>query len=265
MLKLCHHLILLAYFISSLAFAQAKEKANVETSNTLLVQPFTATYSVIHKSDPVGKATRALKRLADGSFEYSYHNSIKWLIFSDKRRETSILMVANNKVTPLNYLYTRNGTGRDKSYHWSYDHNKSTAKNIKNDRTISIDFSAGLQDKLSYHLQHRINLIQANKALSKESIDRKSSFSYPVINTSGSVKNYVYQYDGEEEIILPYGLVNTIRYKREIVEKKRITYAWFAPDLDFLLVKLYQVKAGTEQFEAQLTTLTIDNVKTKHE
>ena len=260
MLKLCNYLTLSAAVICSLGFAQANEKA----SNPLVVKPFTASYSVIHKSDPVGKATRTLKKFANGNFEYSYNNNIKWLIFSDKRRETSILSVDNNKVTPLSYIYTRKGTGRDKSYHWSYDHNKSTAKNIKNDRTISIDFSDGLQDKLSYHLQHRLNLIQAYNTLDTANMDKKNSFSYPVINTSGAIKNYVYQYDGEDEIILPYGLVKTIRFKRELVEKKRITYAWFAPELNFLLVKLYQVKAGVEQFEAQLTSLTIDSVKTEH-
>ena len=72
----------------------------------------------------------------------------------------------------------------------------------------------------------------------------------------------MYQNDGEEELVLPYGLIKTVRFKREVLEKKRVTYAWFAPELDFLLVKLYQVKAGVEQFEAQLTTLTVNDVIT---
>ena len=42
-----------------------------------------------------------------------------------------------------------------------------------------------------------------------------------------------------------------------VKEKERVTYAWFAPELNYLLVKLYQVKAGTEQFEAQLSSLTL--------
>ena len=245
--------------ISSLSFAQPSEK-----NSPLAVQPFTATYSVIHKSAPVGKATRVLKKLADGSFQYSYSNYIEWLIFSDDRQETSTLLVDNDKVIPLSYQYKRKGTGRDKFYHWSYDHNKSTAKDIKKDRTIAVDYSNGLQDKLSYHLQHRINLIKAYKTLDTDNINKNKRFSYPVISTSGSIKDYVYQYDGEEDIILPYGLVKTIRFKREIIAKKRITYTWFAPELDFLLVKLYQVKGGVEQFEAQLSTLTINNVNTTH-
>ncbi len=78
-----------------------------------------------------------------------------------------------------------------------------------------------------------------------------------MISTSGSIKNYVYQYDGEEEVMLPYGLVKAIRLKREVIKKKRITYAWFAPELNFLMVKLYQVKSGIEQFEAQLNSVEI--------
>ncbi|MCJ8322182.1 MAG: hypothetical protein MJK12_21310, partial [Colwellia sp.] len=165
MIKTFNRLTLLTCFICSFSFAQTHENNNAETSNTLIVKPFTSTYSVIHKSDPVGEATRQLKKLADGSFEYSYHNYIEWLIFSDDRKETSILTVNNDKVTSLSYQYKREGTGRDKYYHWSYDRKNSTAKNIKQDRTIKVDFSNGLQDKLSYHLQHRINLINAYKGL----------------------------------------------------------------------------------------------------
>jgi hypothetical protein len=266
MIKTFNRLTLFTCFICFLPFSQANEVHSPEKSSTLanklVVKPFTSTYSVIHKSDPVGEATRQLKKLADGSFEYSYHNYIEWLIFSDDRQETSILTVDDNKVTSLSYQYKREGTGRDKFYHWSYDHKNSTAKDIKKDRTIKVDYTNGLQDKLSYHLQHRINLINAYKVLGSnktKELNKQSTFTYPVISTSGAIKDYVYQYDGEEEIILPYGLVKTIKFKREIAEKKRITYAWFAPELDFLLVKLYQIKGGVEQFEAQLTAVTLDD------
>ena len=59
--------------------------------------------------------------------------------------------------------------------------------------------------------------------------------------------------------MLPYGLVKTIRLKREVIEKKRVTYAWFAPELDYLLVKLHQIKGDVEQFEAQLQSVITIN------
>ncbi len=221
-------------------------------SNHHVIAPFTATYSIIHKSDPVGSGVRQLKYLSDNTAEYSYHSDIKWLIFSDQRQEHSIVQfdqLQPNKIIPTQYTYSREGTGRDKKYHWLFDINNHSAKDLTRKKDHTIDFPENIQDKLSYHLQHRLGLI-ANP--------EQKSFSYPVISTSGNIKNYNYEYDGEEELMLPYGLVKTVRFKREVTEKKRITYAWFAPELNYLLVKLYQMKSGVEQLEAQLTALETD-------
>lgn len=221
------------------------------------IPAFSATYTLLHKSDPVGTARRELAYIdnivgssaGSQSAIYHYETDIKWLIFSDKRAETSTLSLKDGKVTPHHYRYDREGTGRDKSYEWHYNLAEKTAKNLKKEKTVSLAVTDGLQDKLSYHLQNRLDLLNNPK---------QQRFTYSVINTSGSIKDYTYQYDGEEELILPYGLVKTIRLKREVIEKKRITYAWFAPELDYLLVKLYQVKAGAEQFEAQLLSINRD-------
>lgn len=229
--------------------------ANKPIESQQVFPEFSAQYTVLHKSDPIGNATRKLSYQADGSINYHYKTHIEWLIFSQTRSETSILTIDENKVTPQHYVYTREGTGSDKRYEWRYNAAIGKAQDIERKRDHQIDFSNNLQDKLSYHLQHRLNLrINANQ----------KRYIYPVINTSGSIKDYVYQYDGEEELILPYGLIKTIRFKREVKEKERITYAWFAPELDYLLVKLYQMKGGSEQFEAQLSKLTVEGETVKN-
>lgn len=224
--------------------ALATQEVNEESPK--IVPAFKAHYTLLHKGDPVGKAVRELSYQEQGKATYHYHTDLKWLIFSDKRSETSKIIVQKNQVIPQHYVYSREGTGRDKSYEWRYDITNKKAQDIKKDRQITLNIAEGLQDKLSYHLQHRLSLIENPK---------QKRFSYPVISTSGSIKDYVYQYDGEEELMLPYGLVKTIRLKREVTAKKRVTYAWFAPELNYLLVKLYQVKAGAEQFEAQLSSI----------
>ncbi|NQY63734.1 MAG: DUF3108 domain-containing protein [Alteromonadaceae bacterium] len=241
-------------FLSDKAFANeinidknlADQTTSQEQKTTKKVKAFTAKYSLLRKSDPVGTAVRHLEYLDNGQANFSYHTNIEWLIFSDERKESSLVSVDGNKIVPIQYSYKREGTGRDKHYKWQYNAKKHTAYNVKKQKTIEADFSLNLQDPLSYHLQHRINMI--NNPTQKH-------FVYPVIKTSGTIKNYVYEYDGEEELMLPYGIVKTIRLKREVIEKKRITYAWFAPELNYLLVKLYQSKKGVEQFEAQLTSL----------
>ncbi len=212
------------------------------------VEPFEATYSILHKHKKVGDGTRKLEVLPDGRIEYSYKTNIEWLIFSDTRAETSVLDINNGKVKPTHYRFKREGTGRDKAYEWTYDLSANTAKDVKKDTEITVNFPENIQDKLSYHFQHRLNLIANPK---------QDHYVYPVISTSGSIKSYVYEYDGEEELVLPYGLVKTIRLKREVIDKKRITYAWFAPEMDYLMVKVFQIKAGVEQFEAQLKSYKV--------
>ena len=246
MLKSLPYVTLLASTLtlfSSTSFAQATDQ-----TSKVMVPAFNANYTILRSSKSVGKATRKLSYLDNGMAKYSYHTDIEWLIFSDTRDETSTVKLNGNKVTPTNYVFKREGTGRDKYYEWSYDTANGTATDEKKNKTKTIDFPDNIQDSLSYHLQHRLNLI---------SKPEQKQFVYPVIKSSGSLKNYVYQYDGEEEIMLPYGLVKTVKFKREVVEKKRITYAWFAPELDYLLVKLYQIKGDVEQFEAQLSSVTL--------
>lgn len=250
-------LLLCFSFSLSVTLFITPSQAEIQTSPTespqqqklpsaIVIPAYRATYTLLHKSDPVGIAIRELTYLDDNKVKYHYETDISWMIFSDKRTETAIVSIDNNQVIPWHYDYIREGTGRDKSYQWQYNLAEKTASDLKKDKKISLDFTDGLLDKLSYHLQNRLDLI-ANP--------EQKSFIYPVISTSGSIKNYEYQYDGEEELTLPFGVVKAIRLKREITKKKRITYAWFAPELNYLLVKLYQVKDGSEQFEAQLSTL----------
>lgn len=249
MLKLLYNCILF-FLLTFTASAETKGSLDESKQNNLSssVQPFKAEYSIIRKSKKIGVGIRQLEKLHNNTYKYSYTTDSEWFIFSDIRSEESIVHVKNNKVIPTHYHFTRAGTGKDKSSEWTYDIEKSIAKNINKNNTISINYPETIQDKLSYHLQHRLNLLNAPV---------KENYVYPVIKTSGNISNYAYKYDGEEELMLPYGLIKTIKFKREVVEKKRITYAWFAPELNYLLVKLKQIKKGVEQFEAQLDTVTM--------
>ncbi len=237
-----------SYVDSSEAPKQFIQGNLLDQKNFSSISAYRASYNLLHKSDPVGTAIRQLTYLDDNKIKYHYETDISWLIFSDKRSETAIVEIKNSQVIPLHYDYQREGTGRDKTYQWQYDLLNKKATDLKKNKQISLNHTDGLLDKLSYHLQNRIDLITN---------PQQKRFVYPVIGSKGTIKNYEYQYDGEEELILPYGLVKAIRLKREITEKKRVTYAWFAPELNYLLVKLYQVKAGAEQFEAQLSELEI--------
>lgn len=210
------------------------------------VMPFIATYKLSHKKDEVGKAIRQLEYLEDGNIRYSNKLDSKWFIFSDHRKEVSIVALNENLITPVHYTYSRTGTGKDKKYEWYYDTENHKAIDVKNQQITEIEFPDNFQDKLSYHLQLSLDLM--NKPLQKE-------YSYPVISSSGKISDTHYEVVGEETLELPYGTVETIKIKREVVEKKRITYAWFSPKLNYALVKLTQFKSGKEDFDVKLSSI----------
>jgi len=235
----------LLYSVTCL-FTVASAENTVNNTSAFPIKPFIAEYNIIHKADLVGKGIRQLKWLESGRYEFSYNTQIDWLIFSDTRKEASTVSFDDNQVVPSQYVYDRKGTGRDKKYKWLYDikNNQATNFSKKKQKELEIEFPKNIQDKLSYHLQHRINLINNTN---------QKQYSYPVIGTSGKVRDYAFEYAGEEELMLPIGLIKTIKFKRE--KNKRSTTVWFAPDLNYLLVKIYQQKGSFEQFEAQLVSV----------
>jgi len=51
---------------------------------------------------------------------------------------------------------------------------------------------------------------------------------------------------------LPYGNLKTVKVKLIRDSKKRETFAWFAPSLNYTLVRLQQFKEGEEQGDIKL-------------
>jgi hypothetical protein len=58
-----------------------------------------------------------------------------------------------------------------------------------------------------------------------------------------------------ETLVLPYGTVKTIKVERIYENSERQTIAWFAPELDYALVRIWKGKSGVEQFDIQLKEL----------
>lgn len=208
------------------------------------VDDFTAKFNIIHDDDIVGKAVQTLQNLPDGSVKFTYKTDIEWLIFSDHRNEITTNKIVDGLVIPLSYKSTREGTGKDKFYEWIYDASAKTATNVKkNNKVKNIDWPKGLQSKLSYHLQSRLNLI-----------NNKKDFNFKTLSSSAKIKEYKYEYIGKEELMLPYGVIEAIKLRRKKPNSKQVTYAWFAPSLNYMMVKLHQIESSFQQFQAQLVS-----------
>ena len=203
--------------------------------------PYRAEYEVSRKGSVQGSALRELTKNTDNTFILTYQSDIEWMIFSDERNERAKFKVSNNQAIPLEYSMSRTGTGPDKQYNLVFDQNKKQIFSSKKKNPLKVDWKAEQKDLLTYQLQLRHDLKAG-----------KTKFSYPIIDKNGNQRNYNFEVDGKETITLPIGNVETIRVKRLYDNNKRQATAWFAPEYDYLLVKMYKGKEGIEQFQVQL-------------
>lgn len=209
---------------------------------------FNADYIVYRAGKKHGEANRYLKQNGT-EYEFGYSSAIKWLLFSDKRSETSHFTIVDNQIKPSQYVMERSGTGPNRHYELHLDHDKLQLAVGKKRQPKPLKWQDDLLDLISYQLQLSLDL-QAGK----------TEFSYTVLNKNGNAKVYNYKVIGEELLPLPYGNTRTLRIARveDSANSDKQIYAWVAPDLNYMLVRLWRGEDNVEQFDVQLHTLTLE-------
>lgn len=176
-------------------------------------------------------ATSKLSLLADGNYELSFRATAMLGNFS----ESSQLKwnTEDQTVIPLQYGYKRKGMGKNRDESLTFDWTGKQVVNNVNNTTLPITATQKLQDGLSYQLQLRQDLLAG-----------KSDLTYSI--TDGrKIKQYRFEIAGEEILKTPLGDVNTVKVKRSHKSHDRHTYAWFAKDFQYLLVRLQQEDNGS--------------------
>ncbi|MGI5309339.1 DUF3108 domain-containing protein [Rheinheimera sp. WS51] len=209
---------------------------------------FTADYIVYRAGDKHGEAQRYLKQNGT-EYEFGYSSDISWLVFSDKRSETSHFTIENNQIKPSLYTMKRSGTGPNRHYELHIDQANKQLRVGKKRQLKPLVWQDDILDLISYQLQLSLDL-QAGK----------TEFSYTVLNKNGNPKVYHYKVIAEELLPLPYGNIRTLRIARveDDADSDKQIYAWVAPDLNYMLVRLWRGEDNVEQFDVQLHKLTLD-------
>lgn len=208
---------------------------------------FDADYVVYRAGKKHGEAKRYLKQTELG-YDFGYSSDISWLIFSDKRSETSEFIISDQQIHPSRYVMERTGTGPDRHYEWRLDHQLKALSTGKKKQPKALVWHDNLLDPISYQLQLVLDLKAG-----------KTDFFYQVLNRNGDLREYQYKVVGEELLALPYGNINTIRIARvEEADSEKQIYAWVAPELDYMLVRLWRGEDNVEQFDVLLKSLSME-------
>lgn len=215
----------------------------VPAQETQVFNSFKADYIVYRAGKKHGDAKRYLN-VTNNRYQLGYSSDISWMIFSDKRQETSDFSVQNGQIQPLRYIMQRSGSGPDRYYELNLDPVNKTLSEGKIKKTKAVSWQDDWQDQISYQLQLALDLKAG-----------KTEFHYNVLNRNGNSKMYHYKVVAEEMLPLPYGNINTIRIARSDSSNDKQVYAWLAPELDYMLVRLWRGEDNVEQFDVQLHKL----------
>lgn len=240
-IKLLVSLALILLTIQKLAAQEATETNTIATTQHPFVD-FSAEFAAFRYGRELGNATIALSKVSEKQYRLDYSSSLSIFFLSDKRKETSYFSIENQQIIPHNYIYIRTGTGSDKHVNVVFDHDKN--KILVNDRP-----SFPLEDQFDNQL-YRLD-IQAKLAAGQ------SDFNYKIINYRGELREYQFKVLNNEKLSLPFGEIETIKVAMLRENSTRQTYVWFAPALNYQLVRLQQFKDGEEQGDIQLRQFTL--------
>lgn len=236
-------LISSAFFYSALTFAQTAF-ATAEAASPTKLSTYNAEFLIYRAGKNHGSATRYLHDKGT-HYEMGYNSNISWLVFSDRRTEKASFTVDNAQLRPLSYLMKRSGTGSSRHYEWQLDWDNKQLFTGKKLRLTPTDWHDNWLDPLSFHKQLVLDLKAG-----------KTSFSYNVLNRDGNTRTYHYALITEEPLALPYGTVRALRIARVEEGSDKQVLAWLAPELDYMLVRLWRGEDNVEQFDVQLHKLT---------
>ncbi len=202
------------------------------------LETFDATYKAFRYGKELGQATLKLDDLGRNKYRLTYDSKVSLFFLSDKRQEVSLFSLVGNNILPYKYTYNRSGTGPDKELLAEFSPNGTT---ITLNKEESMAWDGELDNQL-YRLDLQMRLAKGEEDLE-----------YKLINYRGEKRKYKLLVMGKEQLDLPFGMLEGIKVKIMRESKKRETFAWFSPELNYQLVRLQQFKEGEEQGDIQLS------------
>ncbi|MBR9867299.1 MAG: DUF3108 domain-containing protein [Oceanospirillales bacterium] len=158
--------------------------------------------------------------------------------------EFSEFTVQNQTVQPQHYEYHRKVIGGDKDAVLQFNWNTGTVLNDVAKKPWTMDVAPGTQDNLSYQMQLRLDL-----AAGKETLVYK-------VADGGKIKTYPFIKLGTETVTTAIGSFEAVKVQRDRgTDSKRNTYIWFAPELDYIVIKLQQVEKSGKEYSLLINKL----------
>lgn len=208
---------------------------------------FEAAYELKRGSLHIGTSTIALSRESGERYRYESRSTptrlVSWFI-KDKLHEISQGTISESSVRPDEYHYRRSGGRKQRTADLSFDWDSMMVDSLDDGSQRTMAIPTGALDKLASQLAMMLALRQGETDV------------IFTIADDGKLKEYRFQVVGTETLELPAGTFETVKITKLRKNKKRETYIWCAPALNYLPVRIWQREKDDSEYQSDLASFS---------
>ncbi len=162
--------------------------------------------------------------------------------------ESLILKWDGEKVVPLRYRYKLSGfLIKTRKQSIDFDWKKGIATGEYKGKPFKLELKEGALDPIGFQLQLYLDIKAGKRDMSYEVVDR------------GRYDTNTFAVIDEEPLVTDSGTISTIKAEKVREDSKRQTLMWFAPDNEYLLVRMLQVEPDGSKYELKLKNAELGN------
>ena len=239
--------------LAALAAAALAAPAAAQEVRETDMRPFSVTYAVGNNLVTAGDATLELARAGEDGWRYSLRtepSGIFRLTGKGRIEETALIDAEGTGegtllLRPRTYTYRQDDEAR-RAVDASFDWEAGTLDWMRRGELDSAELDPPIVDRLSVTL-----LVMSALRRGEPSVEVR-------VFDNGRIKDVVFEDDGAETLETSLGELETRRVlRRNLDGSSRTTITWFAPSLDFMPVKIEQLKRG--ELVARLTLRSLES------
>jgi hypothetical protein len=207
----------------------------VAAADTVL-PTYTATYEVIHKGRAVGSSEFSVS-YDDAKDLYTFRSRtvvkgmMLKLVSPNAVVERSDFVVRGGEIRPLEFWYEDGSRKGEDNVHAIFDWDAGTVV-IAAERRSELALQPGVLDRGSMQV-----------AVMRDMASGAAPGPY-VLADEDALKTYEYVLESEERTPTPLGELGTLRYRQQRQGSSRSTALWVAPQLQYLPVRIEQIRDG---------------------
>jgi hypothetical protein len=190
-------------------------------------------YEAVYRTKVNGFNVNVQRRVQVQESRVSVSNDAKRFLFGF--HESAVLVESSEGVLMAEtYDHKRRGLSHKHDKELVFSWTEDTVRDLLKPKRPPLPVGRPTYDKLSYQTQMRLDLL------------REPDLQHLEYCVTNGVRNRIYSLErlGEEILDTPLGKLRTMKWQREGDDDDRQVFVWFAPDWNFLVVRIDQTKVS---------------------